>query len=87
MGFLAGFFFFFFFLGSGGGSASWTEQNEFCGLLEIDTEYAPYLLAYVYLAWSVLSLTEAILEETVTEEVRKEHIEAEGDVDDRRGTR
>jgi uncharacterized protein (TIGR02271 family) len=26
-------------------------------------------------------------EETVTEEVRKEHIEAEGDVDDRRGTR
>ena len=25
-------------------------------------------------------------EETVTEEVRKEHIEAEGDVDDRRGT-
>jgi stress response protein YsnF len=24
-------------------------------------------------------------EETVTEEVRKEHIEAEGDVDDRRG--
>jgi len=26
-------------------------------------------------------------EETVTEEVRKEHIEAEGDIDDRRGTR
>ena len=25
-------------------------------------------------------------QETVTEEVRKEHIEAEGDVDDRRGT-
>lgn len=32
--------------------------------------------------------TETVTEEqTVTEEVRKEHIEAEGDVDDRRGTR
>jgi hypothetical protein len=47
---------------SGGGDATWTEQNEFCGMLEIDTEYAPYLLAYVYLAWSMLSLVEAVLD-------------------------
>lgn len=41
-----------------GSDTDWTEIDEFHGLLEIDTGYAPWVLGYITVAWAIYSVIE-----------------------------
>ena len=51
--------------GGFGGGASWEERSEFHGRLTINTKYAPWVVAAITLAWTILSIWEYGLDQYI----------------------